>query len=130
MKHLITLSLVLFTTICFSQNNGLIVGNLMDGEMNESPLMYASVSIKGTDIQTTTDLSGLFLFENLKDGGYTLVCSFAGYESKELKLTIANGQPAEINTTLNASSISLNDFAALGITTQDEREDKSVSVLN
>lgn len=130
MKHLLTLSLVLFTSICFSQNNGLIVGNLMDGEMNDSPLMYAEVSIKGTSLKTTTDLSGLFLFENLKDGDYTLVCSFTGYESKELKLKIVNGEPAEINTSLNASSISLNDFAALGITNQNQKEDKSVSVLN
>ena len=130
MKQLLTLSLVLFTSICFSQNNGLIVGNLMDGEMNDSPLMYAEVSIKGTSLKTTTDLSGLFLFENLKDGDYTLVCSFTGYESKELKLKIVNGEPAEINTSLNASSISLNDFAALGITNQNQKEDKSVSVLN
>lgn len=131
MKHLTTLFVILFTSICFSQNSGLIVGNVLDGEMNETPLMDANISIKGTTISTTSDLSGLFLLENLKDGEYTLVCSFVGYKSKETKVKIISGEPTEINITLNASTLSLNDFAALGITPQNSKEDnKSVSVLN
>jgi len=130
MKHLATLFILFFTSICFSQNSGLIVGNVLDGEMNGNPLMDAKISIKGTTIETNADLSGLFLLENLKDGDHTLVCNFIGYESKEVIVKIISGEPTEINITLNASTISLNDFAALGITPQGPKEDKSVSVLN
>lgn len=130
MKHLITLSLVFFSSLCFSQNNGLIVGNVLDAEVNNDPLIYAKISIKGTAMETTTDLSGLFLFENLEDGDYTLVCNFTGYESKELNVKIVAGNTEEINVSLKASTISLNEFELLGTTAQNQKDDKSVSVLN
>ncbi|ALJ05307.1 hypothetical protein APS56_09300 [Pseudalgibacter alginicilyticus] len=130
MKHLVILFLILFSTFSFSQNSGLIVGNVLDGEMNGNPLMDANISIKGTSTNTTSDLSGLFLLENLKDGDYTLVCSFVGYESKEAKVKITSGEPTEINITLKASTLSLNDFAALGISPQDTKQDKTVSIIN
>tara|TARA_R110002049_G_scaffold65035_1_gene170922 strand:+ start:42095 stop:42487 length:393 start_codon:yes stop_codon:yes gene_type:complete len=130
MKPIATLIIMFFTPFCFSQNSGLIVGNVLDGEMNDAPLMYAKISIKDTALETTTDLSGLFLFENLKDGDYTLVCSFTGYDTKEVNVKIASGEPTDTNVTLNASTISLNDFAPLGLTAQNQEADKSVSVLN
>ena len=111
MKHLIYISLFLFTAFSFGQNTGLIVGKVLDKEMNDAPLVLANVSIKGTSIKLDTDLTGLFVIENLEEGNYTLVCSFVGYESQEIDVHVDSMNPTEVKLSLAASTISLNDLA-------------------
>ena len=57
--------LIVFTLfICqlnFAQGKGVIKGQLLDKEMSNEPLSFASVIIKGTTIGTETDLDGNFL---------------------------------------------------------------------
>ena len=47
MQQLITFFILIFTSVCFSQNTGLITGKLMDQEFDNNPLVFANVSIKG-----------------------------------------------------------------------------------
>ncbi|TYA74472.1 carboxypeptidase-like regulatory domain-containing protein [Seonamhaeicola marinus] len=101
MKYLATLVFILITSISFAQDSGLIVGKVLDKELDNTPLAFANISIKGTEISSTSDLSGTFLFENLKDGKYTLVCNFPGYESKEIEIQVSSFEPAEIKLALN-----------------------------
>ena len=128
MKHLITLLLLTFTCFGFAQNSGLIVGKVVDKELNNDPLIFASVSIKNTSIQSESDITGLFLLENLADGDYTLVCSFVGYETKELKVHVSAMQPTEVNISLAPSTISLNDIASLNSVVKSD--DKTSVALN
>jgi len=118
MKQLIYISLFFFTALSFGQNSGLIVGKVLDKEMNDSPLVLANVSIKGSSTKSETDLTGLFVIENLADGDYTLVCSFVGYESQEIEVHVDSMKPTEVKLSLAASTISLNDFA-LAMATAD-----------
>ncbi len=113
MKHLITLFILLFTSFCFSQHAGLITGKLLDKEFNNNPLVFADVTIKGTSIKSSTDQTGLFFIENLEDGDYTLVCSFVGYETKELKVKVVSGTSKFIKTSLSASTVSLLDLTSV-----------------
>ncbi|MDO5988238.1 carboxypeptidase-like regulatory domain-containing protein [Flavivirga amylovorans] len=113
MKHLITFFILIFTSFCFSQNTGLIAGKLMDKEFDNNPLVFANVSIKGTSIKSTTDETGLFVIENIEDGDYTLVCSFVGYETKELKVKVVSGASEYIKTSLGASTVSLLELASI-----------------
>jgi len=124
MKHFITLSILLLSTFCFSQNSGLITGKVMDEEIENTPLVLANISIKGTAIKSTTDLTGMFVIEDLKDGEYTLVCSFVGYESKEVLVKIESGATADVKLSLAASRISLSELASL------KKDEKTVSLLN
>jgi hypothetical protein len=128
MKRLIYLSLFLLTATSFGQNTGLIVGKIMDDELNNAPLVLANVSVKGTDINLNTDLTGLFVIENLEAGDYTLVCSFTGYETQEIKVHVDALKPAEIKLSLAASTISLSELALL--TSVAQKDDKSTAVLN
>lgn len=128
MKHLIYISLFLLTATSFGQNTGLIVGKIMDNELNNAPLVLANVSVKGTAINSNTDLTGMFIIENLEAGDYTLVCSFAGYETQEIKVHVDALKPAEIKLSLAASTISLSELALL--TSVAQKDDKSAAVLN
>ncbi|MDO7173516.1 carboxypeptidase-like regulatory domain-containing protein [Mariniflexile sp. AS56] len=113
MKQLIYTALLLFTALSFGQNTGFIIGKVLDNEVNNAPLVLANVSIKGTATTLNTDLTGLFIFENLKAGDYTLVCSFAGYETKEINVHVTDLEATEIKVSLSASTISLDELAML-----------------
>ncbi|MFD0990280.1 carboxypeptidase-like regulatory domain-containing protein [Mariniflexile jejuense] len=128
MKQLLYTAIFLFTAFSFSQNTGLIVGKILDNELNNSPLVLANVSIKGTATQVNTDITGLFVIENLEAGDYTLVCSFAGYETKEMNVHVDALNPTEVNLSLAASTISLSELAL--ITSVAQKDDKSLPVLN
>ncbi len=128
MKHLIYISLFLLSATSFGQNTGLIVGKIMDNELNNAPLVLANVSVKGTAINSNTDLTGMFIIENLEAGDYTLVCSFAGYETQEIKVHVNALKPAEIKLSLAASTVSLSELALL--TSVAQKDDKSAAVLN
>lgn len=111
MKQLLTLVLLVFSTLSFAQSTGLVVGTILDKELENTPLAFANVQVKGTDIVSTTDLSGLFLIENLEDGDYTLTCNFAGYETKEINITVSSVKTAEVKLALSAQTFSLTTLA-------------------
>ena len=68
------------STISFAQENtGSIAGALTDKEMNNDPLAFANVLIKGTTKGTTSDFDGLFVIDGLEPGTYTVVFSYLGY---------------------------------------------------
>ncbi len=125
MKKLFYISAILFTTISFGQSTGLIVGKIMDNEVKDAPLVLADVSIKNSEIKASTDKTGLFILENLEAGDYTLVCSFLGYETKEVDVHVDTFEPAELKLSLAASTISLDDLALLMATANTE--DKATS---
>ena len=114
MKSLFTIVLLAFSTLGFAQNAGIIVGKVTDNAVDNEPLIYANISIKGTAVEASTDMTGLFHIENLADGDYTLVCSFAGYETKELNIHVSAMESTEVTVSLSPSTVSLNDLASLG----------------
>ena len=128
MKHLIYTVIFLFTAISVGQNSGIIVGKILDKELNDSLLLLANVSIKGSTTEVNTDITGLFVIENLEAGDYTLVCSFTGYETQEMNVLVDTENPTEVKLSLAASTISLNELSL--ITSVALKDDKSPSALN
>ncbi|MBU3822175.1 carboxypeptidase-like regulatory domain-containing protein [Flavobacteriaceae bacterium XHP0103] len=120
MRKLIYFVFMLFATATFAQNTGMVVGKVMDKELNNSPLVLANVSVKGTSIEAETDLTGLFVLENLEAGDYTLVCSFVGYETQEINVHVDALRPAELKLALAASTVSADDLAAITSLVQNE----------
>lgn len=110
MRHFVILFVLLVSTLSFSQNTVSIIGNITDNDVINEPLLYANVSIKGTSIEVNTDENGFFVFDNLKEGTYTLVCSFIGYETQELNVDIKSGRTASVNLALNPTSFSFSEL--------------------
>ncbi|XCF06981.1 carboxypeptidase-like regulatory domain-containing protein [Tamlana crocina] len=111
MKHIIVIAAILFSTLSFSQKTGLIVGKVLDNEVENAPLVLADISIKDTEVKASTDQTGMFVIENLKAGDYTLVCSFVGYEPQEVDVHVDGFNPVELKLTLEASNVSMDDIA-------------------
>ncbi len=84
MKQLIYIFLLLISGSLFAQDLGKIEGLVFDKEVNNEPLPFVHVSVKGTDISATTDLDGKHSLQ-LQTGTHVLVFNFPGYEKVILK---------------------------------------------
>ena len=126
MKQITFLVAFYISALSFAQNTGAVTGNLLDIESNNAPLMFAKVSIKETGAETLSDEKGTFKFINLKEGTYTLVYSFTGYETKESLIKVTASKITSINLNLAASSISLDDLM-LTLASVDKKETTSIS---
>jgi len=121
MKKIIYFILMVFATTSFAQNTGIVVGKIMDEELNNAPLVLANVSVKGTSVSAETDLTGLFVIENLEAGDHTLVCSFVGYETQEIKVHVDALKPVELKVSLTASTVSSEELAVISSLAQNQQ---------
>ena len=126
MKNIILLFILFTTSFYQAQSTGSIVGKLTDKEYNNEPLAFANVLIKGTIKGTTSDIDGLYSFENLTPGSYTLQFSFVGYETQEFPVKVLAGKVTEVNIPMAASAASLNEIV---ITTSTKRESETALLL-
>jgi hypothetical protein len=97
--------------LSFAQNTGSISGNVLDLESENMPLAYAKVMVKETGAETMSDDKGVFKFENLAEGTYTLVFSFVGYETKTTETKVVNNKVTNVKQQIEASTLSLDDLA-------------------
>ncbi|ANO49612.1 hypothetical protein B0A78_09690 [Flavobacterium columnare NBRC 100251 = ATCC 23463] len=107
MKFKFSLLFLFFTMITLAQK-ATITGTVSDKDLNNEALPFANVLLKGTSTGTTTDLQGRY---NLivPSGMHTLVFSFLGYETKEVKITVNTGEVKEINQILGSGSVTMED---------------------
>ena len=96
MKRILVILVLLVGSTAYSQTfkvssliaeqtkNGTISGTIIDTEANNDPLAFVTIEIKDTNISTTSNIDGSYSFD-LKPGIYTLVYSFIGYETIEVK---------------------------------------------
>jgi uncharacterized membrane protein len=114
MRLLVTALLIFTNTFLFSQSfevssffadapkNGKIEGVVLDNEVNNEPLAFATISVKNTNFETNSDVTGSFSF-NLKPGKYTLEVQFLGYETIELRdVAVVAGNTISIKQNLKA----------------------------
>lgn len=83
MKSCLTFLLLFTSAIVFGQFT--ITGKVVDSATKE-PLLGASVFAQNTTSGTTTNKQGEFSL-SLRSGGYELIVSFTGYQSKEIRIS-------------------------------------------
>ncbi|MBS1563397.1 MAG: carboxypeptidase-like regulatory domain-containing protein, partial [Bacteroidetes bacterium] len=99
--------LLLLLSPCFlfhanaQHTSGNIKGHVVDKDGNTLP--GASVTIKGTTIGTTTDLSGNFTLLDVKEGKYTIVINYLGYAPFESEVEVSAGRT--VNKTLTLTTM-------------------------
>ncbi len=110
-----------------AQNTGSIAGKLTDTELNNEPLPFANILIKGTTKGTQSDFDGLYEIANLEPGTYTVVFSYLGYETVELpNIAVEAGKVTTINAPLSASKgVELQEV----VVTTSARKDSEVALL-
>ena len=97
-KILLNILLFLLAFNAFSQT-GKIEGKIFDKSNNE-PLPFVNIIIEGTNIGSTTDLDGKFIFTGIDPGFVNLRASFVGYAtllSDDILVTNAGTAYIELN---------------------------------
>ncbi|CAM1342831.1 TonB-dependent receptor [Tenacibaculum amylolyticum] len=102
MKKFLLIALVSLSQFVFAQDKGTVTGVVTDKELNNEPLPFANVFIKGTSIGGNTDMDGTFTI-SAPAGPYTLVFSFVGYQTVEKTITIVAGKTITVNQVMGAS---------------------------
>lgn len=94
-----------------------ITGIVTDEKGN--PIVGATIIIKGTQIEATTDSKGAFNI-TVQDENAVLVISYVGYEQKEIK--IKNISSSDFRVKLLPSIQKLDEVVVIGYTTQLKKE--------
>lgn len=108
MRFKLIVAFLFMTVLGFAQNKGTITGSLTDKDVNNDPLPFANVAVKGSNIGVTTDENGKYSI-NLEAGSYTIQFSFLGYETIEEKVDVKAGETVTINKALGSGSYQLKD---------------------
>lgn len=111
MKLRFLLLSLLFSAFAIAQT-ATVSGVILDKEMNNEPLPFANIMIKGTKTGTTTDENGKYTLK-LKPGSYTLVIGFLGYDTKEIPFTVKANEKKKIDYTLESNGVQLDDVVVI-----------------
>jgi len=116
-------ALLLFISVSFSFAQTANVSGRISSA-NGQALAGATAVLKGTQLGAGANPNGVFLIENVPGGNYTLVVSFIGYKTQEMRVTVPGSE--NVAVTLSEDAASLSDVVVTGVF--DERKKISASV--
>jgi outer membrane receptor protein involved in Fe transport len=125
MKLRLFILTLFITTISFAQSKGTISGVITDKDSNNETLPFANVYLKGTKINTTTDIDGKYSI-SIAPGSYIVQYTFIGYEPKEVPVTITEGVKLTMNQALSSGAYTLEDVV---ITSTVNRQKETALLL-
>ncbi len=103
-----------------------IIGHVMCG--NEH-IPFATISIDGTTMGTTTDETGHYRLTNVPEGTYTLRAQYVGYKPQEETVTIHNGETLEVNFSIEEDLLGLEEIVVTANRGEIKRVE-SVTIVN
>jgi len=130
MKHkvLILLLLALFG-YQFSHAQGIIKGKIVDEDTGK-PLIGATIVVKGTTKGTSTNVDGTYSLE-VNPGTMTIEFSYVGYQKKERKIRVAEGETKELaKVRLKSESVALDEVKVVADFAKDRETPVAVSKID
>ena len=122
-KVLLYTFLLLFTNVLFAQQRT-VTGKITDP--NNLPVAGATVSVKGTNVATGTDVNGNFTI-TVPNGRNSLTVSSVGFEPQ----TISVANQSNVSVSLVTTTSTLNEVVVTGYGTQRKKDiTGSVAVVN
>lgn len=131
-RIIFTLCLALFTINSFAQNDGAsgnIKGSIKTNE--NTPAVSVTIRLSGTKKATLSNNDGVFIFDNIQQGNYTLEISSIGFESLEKEVTVTSGTTSEVSIQLTESSAQLAEVVVSAGRTRETIDEvpSSVSIV-
>ncbi len=96
--------LLTVATLVLGAETGRIQGFVRDAQTGE-PLPAANVILLGTSLGAASDASGKYAILRVPPGRYTLRCSFIGYKTKEVSVTVESGARIEQDFALEYGAV-------------------------
>jgi hypothetical protein len=117
----------MMTALMFSQQSGAITGTVTDQAMFSEPLLFANVQLKGSDIDYQTNFHGNFEILEVKPGTYTVVISYAGYQTEEISVIVASNTVSQLETSLAPMQINFDDVEGMDSASEEETTTPSMT---
>lgn len=95
-KSLLSSLILLFSTITFAQQTGLISGKVIDSESNLS-LPGASITLDQGNRYTISNQDGSFEFLNVPEGNYTVTVEYFGFDLLSETVTVEAGKNSVVD---------------------------------
>ncbi|WP_075590785.1 TonB-dependent receptor [Labilibacter marinus] len=95
-----------------------------DGE----PVAFATVQLKSTTVGSASDLNGKFFFEEIPEGEHTLIIKSIGHKTKEVTINFTEAKPLDINISLEADVLGLDQVVVTADKHPKRRIDASMVV--
>ena len=96
-RYLFYLFFLSAISLSFGQENGNVWGHISDAELDDEPLIFAEVELKGSSRSVQTNFHGNFELNDLKPGNYELIIRYLGYESVEIPIVVAENRVTRID---------------------------------
>ncbi len=125
-KKSFLLLLLLTSFVLVNAQNANIRGFIYTKD-NGEPALFTNVYLKGTTLGAATDINGFFSITKVKEGSYTLVATYLGYDTIYEPVTVTANQIISKKIFLNKSTVQLTEVVATG-EQQAKKENTQVSV--
>ena len=112
------LLLTLFSHVIFGQTAQL-VGNIKD--LQSRPVSGVSVRLMEGKKGKLSNEQGLFEFQNLASGTYTLQASFVGFKTLVQKIQLEEGKTLSLSLELVETTTDLKEIVVVGQLSQNEK---------
>lgn len=118
-KILFLLIAIVFANQIFAQEktDAMLFGDVKSATTKEH-LPYVALVVKGTNMGTTTDISGHFKLANLPIGTSTIVVKAMGYKMKEIEVVMKQGTTTDLFVELDEDVLNLEQVVVTGTRTQ------------
>lgn len=103
-----------------------VSGTVLDSA--DLPLLGATVQLRGTQIGAITDENGFFELKNLKAGGYQLIVSSLGYQTRTVPLNISRNQGVSLEIKLSESNQELNEVVVQGKSNEQRKREEPIKI--
>ena len=107
LNQILLICFILFGMAAYAQENITVIGQVVDN--NGTPLLGASIVVKGTTTGTQTDFDGNYQLNSVPNNA-TLVISYIGFITSEIAVNNSN----TINVTLEEDAESLDEVVVIG----------------
>ncbi len=131
MKYLhykLCLVFAVFSIASMAQETGKITGQVFSGVGNMLP--NANIVLSGTEMGTSTDSNGQFLFEAVPAGKYRVEATSVGYQFYSEQVTVKAGSNSKLEFSLAPSFVQLSQVAVKGGGFDQDNSTATVDVLD
>jgi hypothetical protein len=115
LRHFIILILSVLSNCLIAQT--VSIYGTVNNEINNTPIPFANIIIKGLNIGTTSDIEGNYEIQNVKPGQYNIQCSYLGFNTFiKTEIYVSSNKNLQLNFLLTENIELIDEVQVLGNT--------------
>lgn len=122
---------LLLLSLCISFNvlaqTGDVRGFVYDKD-NGEPIIFTNVYLEGTTYGSSTDINGFYSINKIPTGEYTIVCTYLGYDTTKVDVSVGPGSVIDQKLYLSPAAIQI-ETVEISAEKQEAKTEVKTSVI-